>query len=94
MAEKILSLAVKSYIPSYLLVTVTTERIPTPQTVSSKVRFALHGFSTLINLESEELYAWTIVVVIMSVLIEKGVIRLLDCLVKKGGMKNVKTLED
>ena len=30
----------------------------------------------------------------MSVLIEKGVIRLLDLLVKSGGLKNVKTLED
>ena len=47
-----------------------------------------------IYLESEALYAWTIVVVIMSVLIEMGVIRLLNRLVKKGGLANVKTLED
>lgn len=47
-----------------------------------------------VYLESEELYAWTIVVVIMSVLIEKGIIFLLDKLVKKGGVANVKTLED
>ncbi|MBE6665186.1 MAG: ABC transporter permease subunit [Ruminococcaceae bacterium] len=47
-----------------------------------------------IYLESEALYAWTIVVVIMSVLIEKGVIFILDRLVRKGGLANVKTLED
>ncbi len=47
-----------------------------------------------VYLQSEELYAWTIVVVVMSVLIEKGIIFLLDILVKKGGAANVKTLED
>ena len=47
-----------------------------------------------IYLESEALYAWTIVVVVMSVLIEKGVIHILDRFVKKGGMANVKTLGD
>jgi NitT/TauT family transport system permease protein len=47
-----------------------------------------------IYLESEALYAWTIVVVIMSVLIEKGVIYILDRLVKKGGMANAETLGD
>ena len=47
-----------------------------------------------VYLESEALYAWTIVVVIMSVLIEMGVIQVLNRLVKKGGLANVKTLED
>lgn len=47
-----------------------------------------------IYLESEALYAWTIVVVVMSVLIEMGVIQILNRLVKKGGLANVKTLED
>ena len=47
-----------------------------------------------VYLESEALYAWTIVVVVMSVLIEKGVIFILDRLVRKGGLANVKTLED
>ena len=51
-------------------------------------------YEAKIYLESEDLYAWTIVVVVMSVLIEKGVILLLDLLVKKGGVANVKTLED
>ena len=59
-----------------------------------KYSIGLNLNSAKVYLESEELYAWTIVVVIMSVLIEKGVIRLLDLLVKSGGMKNVKTLED
>jgi len=59
-----------------------------------KYSIGLNLNSAKVYLESEELYAWTIVVVIMSVLIEKGVIRLLDLLVKRGGMKNVKTLED
>lgn len=45
-----------------------------------------------IYLESEALYAWTIVVVIMSVLIEQGVFRILDLLVKKGGVANAETL--
>lgn len=39
-----------------------------------------------IYLESEELYAWTIVVVLLSVLIEKGVVLLLSKLSKKGGV--------
>jgi len=47
-----------------------------------------------IYLESEALYAWTIVVVVMSVLIEKGVIRILDRLVKRGGMANAEALGD
>ena len=59
-----------------------------------KYSIGLNLNNAKVYLESEELYAWTIVVVIMSVLIEKGVIRLLDLLVKSGGMKNVKTLED
>jgi NitT/TauT family transport system permease protein len=59
-----------------------------------KYSIGLNLNSAKVYLESEELYAWTIVVVVMSVLIEKGVIRLLDLLVKSGGLKNVKTLED
>ena len=59
-----------------------------------KYSIGLNLNNAKVYLESEELYAWTIVVVIMSVLIEKGVIRLLDLLVKSGGLKNVKTLED
>ncbi len=38
-----------------------------------------------VYLESEELYAWTIVVIVISVLIERGVVSLLDLLMKKGG---------
>ncbi len=38
-----------------------------------------------VYLESEELYAWTIVVIVISVLIEKGVVSLLELVVKKGG---------
>ena len=59
-----------------------------------KYSIGLNLNSAKVYLESEELYAWTIVVVVMSVLIEKGVIRILDGIVKKGGLKNVKTLED
>ena len=59
-----------------------------------KYSIGLNLNSAKVYLESEELYAWTIVVVVMSVLIEKGVIFGLDRLVKKGGLKNVKTLED
>ena len=59
-----------------------------------KYSIGLNLNNAKVYLESEELYAWTIVVVIMSVLIEKGVIRLLDLLVKSGGLKNVRTLED
>jgi NitT/TauT family transport system permease protein len=59
-----------------------------------KYSIGLNLNSAKVYLESEELYAWTIVVVVMSVLIEKGIIYMLDCLVKRGGMKNVKTLED
>ena len=39
-----------------------------------------------IYLESEALYAWTIVVVLLSVLIEKGVVLLLSRLSEKGGV--------
>ena len=59
-----------------------------------KYSIGLNLNNAKVYLESEELYAWTIVVVVMSVLIEKGVIRLLDLLVKTGGLRNVKTLED
>ena len=59
-----------------------------------KYSIGLNLNNAKVYLESEELYAWTIVVVVMSVLIEKGVIRLLDLLVKSGGLKNVKTLEN
>ena len=47
-----------------------------------------------IYLESEALYAWTIVVVIMSVLIEKGIVFLLDMLVRRGGAANAEALEN
>ena len=59
-----------------------------------KYSIGLNLNNAKVYLESEELYAWTIVVVVMSVLIEKGIIFLLDKLVKKGGVANVKTLED
>ncbi len=45
-----------------------------------------------VYLESEELYAWTAVVIIISVLIEKGVVSLLDLAMKKGGAARVETL--
>ena len=45
---------------------------------------ALHDAK--IYLESEALYAWTIVVVLLSVLIEKGVVLLLSHLSEKGGV--------
>ncbi len=45
-----------------------------------------------VYLESEELYAWTIVVIVISVLIEKGVVSLLDYAMKKGGVTRVETL--
>ncbi len=38
-----------------------------------------------VYLESEELYAWTIVVIVISVLIEKGIVSFLELLMKKGG---------
>ena len=59
-----------------------------------KYSIGLNLNNAKIYLESEALYAWTIVVVIMSVLIEQGVIRILDRLVKKGGMANAETLGD
>lgn len=45
-----------------------------------------------IYLESEELYAWTIVVIVISVLIEKGVVSLLDLMMKKGGVSRAEAL--
>lgn len=45
-----------------------------------------------VYLESEELYAWTIVVIVISVLIEKGVVALLDLAMKKGGAGRAETL--
>ncbi len=45
-----------------------------------------------VYLESEELYAWTIVVIIISVLIEKGVVSLLDLAMKKGGVSRAEAL--
>ncbi len=45
-----------------------------------------------VYLESEELYAWTIVVIVISVLIEKGVVSLLDLLMKKGGAARAEAL--
>ena len=68
---------------------VAAEVICTP-----KYSIGLNLNNAKVYLESEELYAWTIVVVLMSVLIEKGIIVLLDLLVRKGGAVNVKTLED
>ena len=68
---------------------VAAEVICTP-----KYSIGLNLNNAKVYLESEELYAWTIVVVLMSVLIERGIIVLLDLLVRKGGALNVKTLED
>ena len=45
-----------------------------------------------VYLESEELYAWTIVVIVISVLIEKGVVSLLDLVMKKGGVSRAEAL--
>ena len=45
-----------------------------------------------VYLESEELYAWTIVVIVISVLIEKGVVALLDLAMKKGGDSRAEAL--
>ena len=45
-----------------------------------------------VYLESEELYAWTIVVIVISVLIEKGVVSLLDLAMKKGGVSHAEAL--
>jgi NitT/TauT family transport system permease protein len=45
-----------------------------------------------VYLESEELYAWTIVVIVISVLIEKGVVALLDLAMKKGGEERAEAL--
>ncbi len=45
-----------------------------------------------VYLESEELYAWTIVVIVISVLIERGVVALLDLLLKKGGAEGAEAL--
>ncbi len=45
-----------------------------------------------VYLESEELYAWTIVVIVISVLIEKGVVSLLDLVMKKGGVSHAEAL--
>ncbi len=45
-----------------------------------------------VYLESEELYAWTIVVIVISVLIERGVVSLLDWSMKKGGVSNADPL--
>lgn len=68
---------------------VAAEVICTP-----KYSIGLNLNNAKVYLESEELYAWTIVVVVMSVLIEKGIIFLLDMLVKKGGAANAEALED
>lgn len=43
-------------------------------------------YDAKIYLESEELYAWTIVVILLSVLIEKGVVFALNRFAKKGGV--------
>ena len=59
-----------------------------------KYSIGLNLNNAKVYLESEELYAWTIVVVVMSVLIEKGIIFLLDMLVRKGGAANAEALED
>ncbi|MBQ9748890.1 MAG: ABC transporter permease subunit [Clostridia bacterium] len=45
-----------------------------------------------VYLESEELYAWTIVVIVISVLIERGVVALLDWSMKKGGVSRADAL--
>ena len=45
-----------------------------------------------VYLESEELYAWTIVVIVISVLIERGVVSLLDWSMKKGGVSGADAL--
>ena len=68
---------------------VAAEVICTP-----KYSIGLNLNNAKVYLESEELYAWTIVVVVMSVLIEKGIIFLLGKLVKKGGAANAEALED
>jgi len=43
-------------------------------------------YDAKIYLESEELYAWTIVVILLSVLIEKVFVLALDRLSRKGGV--------
>ncbi len=45
-----------------------------------------------VYLESEELYAWTIVVIVISVLIEQGIVSLLELLMKKGGAERADAL--
>ncbi len=45
-----------------------------------------------VYLESEELYAWTIVVIVISVLIERGIVSLLEMLMKKGGAERADAL--
>ncbi len=45
-----------------------------------------------VYLESEALYAWTIVVIVISVLIERGVVALLDWSMKKGGVGGAEAL--
>lgn len=43
-------------------------------------------YEAKIYLETEELYAWTIVVIVLSFLIEKGIVYLLERFSKKGGI--------
>lgn len=48
-------------------------------------------YDAKIYLESEDLFAWTIVVILLSVLIERGLVSLLERLTEKGGRTDAET---
>lgn len=59
-----------------------------------KHSIGLNLYNAKTYLESEELFAWTIVVIVMSILIEKGILYLLNRLVRKGGVSDALPGED